>query len=320
MRLALVSQELRSLLLESFGKEDYLESFPQVFGRTAIAQHFEVHSNGKLAAFAASIPFHWHAQGQRITGHCVGSVCSHPEFRGKGFALKAIVSAEIYARNVGADFIFLFSDLDEFYKKAGYSSYGDETFAPLAVAPEATAVAKKNLKQLIRLADIAGPTTQNIYHHTQTSSTTEIPASTLAAIWNFVEQHSHKSENSMSFSEFLTLMTIPNVEIHWLEKNGVFQSLLFIGKGADFTNVAHSVSALGNSALANLLSLFFQATPQRQLLLMIPPALQSIGSQLATAGTPAFYAKQLVASGLRADLIRAVLLNNNLYPRTFQSI
>jgi hypothetical protein len=315
-----ISPELRYLLLECFGKDHYCESFPQVFASSHFAEAFEIRHQGKLAAFAASIPFHWTQNGKRIVGHCVGSVCSHPEFRKQGFAQRALTLAEIHARNMGADFVFLFSDLDAFYRKAGYCPFGAEHFASLSHHPQATRVSQENLRRLVALANPTSADAAAPYWECSTEQLDELPNGGLAALWRLLERQRHPSENLLSFSDFRSLMTIPEVTAHVLGQPIDPKAVFFVGKGADFENVAHSLAAPSKSLVAILFQHFFHKHSTSQLLFMLPPSWRNLSEELATVSTPAFYAKPLGGAGLDVKQMSSLLETNKLYPRTFQSI
>ncbi len=311
-----LSRDLQLLLLESFGKANYAESFPQVFGPGTTAKHFILREKNTLAAFCASIPFHWCVGGRRVTGHCIGSVCSAEKFRGQGFASKVITLAEIDAKNCGASFTFLFSELDVFYQKLGYQPYGKELFAPLAASPAFNQTATQNLAAL---AEIGQKTSASLrYRFTRPGET--IAAEHAKALWALISHFSHSSENILAFSEFQRLLAIPRVEIHTLWDTTTPVAVFFVGKGADFENVAHSVSACSPELLGKLFSCHFEKFPGSSLLLMLPPGAQTLSQLLTTTETPAYFAKILSQTPAEHLALELLLAGERLYPRTFQSI
>ncbi len=309
-------QELPLFLLESFGKSGYMESFPQVFGNNASGKHFHIRKDGQLAAFCASIPFHWSVNGTRICGQCIGSVCSSEKYRGQGSAREVMTLAELDARKNGADFTFLFSDLDSFYRKLGYHPYGEEIFVALGVSPAINDAAQKNLQTLLKIQ--SSEASKLRYGYTKPGET--LSESNLIALWNLIQRTSHHSENTLSFLDFSILVQIPEVEIHTLWRNETPVAVFFVGKGADFQSVAHSSAAENLHLLARLFSCYFSKFPGRSLLLMLPPKSEKLAKEFYTASSPAYYAKVLDTSAQNYDFIVSLITSGALYPRTFQSI
>lgn len=308
--------KLQLLMLESFGKSNYMESFPQVFGEHASAYHFEIQRENHLAAFCASMPFHWTHNSSRYTGHCIGSVCSNEKFRGKGFASQAITLAEIYAAQCGAHFTFLFSELDAYYRKLGYESFGEERFAPIGRSPDNNHVARNNYEKIIKHTDHVS----DIFRYGYTLPGEAISQEHKVALWSFILNTSGPSENILSFPDFTTLLSIPEVEVHTLWSAHNVEAVFFIGKGADFQNVAHSISYKNTKTFALLLAKYFEKFPGRSLLIMLPPGKSPLARDLEITRTPAYYAKILQSSPCDKETILSLLNKNLFYPRTFQSI
>ncbi len=305
------------MLLECFGTKQFTKTFPQVFGTNSTAKHFQVRSEKTLAAFCASFPFHWAANGALITGHCIGSVCSAEKFRGRGLAKDVITMAEIHAAQNGAQFTFLFSELDSFYQKLGYRPYGIERFTALAMSPAINSTATQNLSHLVKLSE--NLSTQSLrYGFTQPGEKISDPKT--AAIWNLLTSTSHSSENILSFSEFRLLLTIPGVEIHTLWEHETPRAVFFVGKGADFRDVAHSACAQNKLFLAKLFAQFFDKFPGRSLLFMLPPEPGLQFPELQITTTTSYFAKILSTPQHKPTLIQQLLESGALYPRSFQSI
>jgi predicted N-acetyltransferase YhbS len=309
-------RDLQLLLIESFGKDNYAESFPQVFGSLATAKQFIIRDNHAVAAFCASIPFHWQVNDCRITGYCIGSVCSSEKYRGQGFASRAISLAEIDAKSNGADFTFLFSDLDIFYRKLSYQSYGKELFAPLAASPAFNQTACQNLIELKKMSS----DTDHSLRYGFTKPGEAISPDHTMRLWNLVSKSSHPSENILGFSDFQQLLNIPLVEIHTLWHGATPVAAFFVGKGADFENVAHSAAAEHPTFLAKLFSCHFERFPASSLVFMLPPGERALSQHLTCTNTPSYFAKILRDAPLEHSKIERLLCDGILYPRTFQSI
>jgi hypothetical protein len=115
-------------------------------------------------------------------------------------------------------------------------------------------------------------------------------------------------------------MAIPEVTAHVLGQPADPKAVFFVGKGADFENVAHSLVAPSKSLIAILFQHFFHKHSTSQLLFMMPPSWRNLSEELATVSATAFYAKPLGGAGLDVKQMSSLLEANKLYPRTFQSI
>lgn len=356
--------ELFELLDLGFSTQGYTENFPHVFARGTLRDVCLVRVQGRLAACATLYPLTWCVQGDRREGqssgrsasgsaspveaqtlraYCVGSVCTHPEFRGRGLARAVLDFARAQALARQADFIFLFSELGDFYAKAGYRPAGLEHFVPLPKKASAAAVTlgvsgtastatadsttsakaepKTNAYMLASMASTLEATGYAKSRQFCYFKDAEALASgfCLARLWRFVNTQADPANSVLGYREFFWLASIPHMECCLVLKEGQPVAVAFIGKGSDFQEVIHGLAYVDTKDLVWLVAKLREAFPKRDFLLMTGPNYKDFGVRFAMTTAPSLLCQTLKPLTLPQVLLEKMFSKNRLYVRSLHS-
>lgn len=231
-------QDLLKLTNTCFNSINYTNNFPQVFKESMAEFLFLLKSDNIPVAFCSLYPLSFSLEGKtRVRAYCIGSVCSHPNYRNQGIAAKTILLAEKKAKEELADFIFLFADNNKLYSKLGFTSCGQTYLAPIS-KEKSNKIQYKNylsinnfLRKNLNLNEIKYFTYKNL---------TQLSENIKAKVWRFIIQYSHSSEAVLGFLEFKDLLKINNMQLIISELDGNIIAISFLNKGDDFQNVIHA--------------------------------------------------------------------------------
>lgn len=219
-KLALLHEEefnqIRELTSLCFQSNDYFKNFPQIFKPENSHYFILLKEKDKLVSFCTVYPTYFYIPAF-LTGYCIGSVCTHPDYRKKGYATQILAQAEAKVRAWQGDFIYLFSNKNELYERAGYQLCGETYLAKL-----------KSAKELIKVTN-----------KTKIISYTE--ENEIAKVWNFIVRNSKVGESLLSYLEFKDILYIKNMKIFMLIEDEKLCSVCFLNKGDDFQNVIHGI-------------------------------------------------------------------------------
>ncbi|MGG3468199.1 GNAT family N-acetyltransferase [Neobacillus pocheonensis] len=98
------------------------EAFPQVFS-PALKQSYGAFINGKLISFIGLVPSVIHLGSAEIQAYSIGSVCTHPDHRKKGYASILLNIVFDHVKRANAAILFISGSLP-LYIKAGCLFYG----------------------------------------------------------------------------------------------------------------------------------------------------------------------------------------------------
>lgn len=221
--------DIETLSSVAFKTSDYLSNYPQVFKAAYKDLFFFKYIDNKLVSFCALYPLKFlrnlvdgdHKNCQTLSSYCIGSVCTHPNFQGKGHASKLLQQAISYCKHeLAADFVLLFGQDNSFYKKIGFELTGNIFFAPITHQ-----IILDNLPNLV---------------FTQIKNQ-ELSLTQKTNIWQFIINHQDESEPIFSFLEFCDVIKTKNIEIFTLEKESKIKCVAFLHKGDDFKDVIHGI-------------------------------------------------------------------------------
>ena len=109
---------------------DFTTLLPRLYGEGSdgAAHHFLLREDGRIVATILSYPIPVHVGGQTLLSLGVGSVSTHPRFRGQGFMKTLLAAVDDRARELGADFAVLGGQRQRYehfrYVHAGYQLRG----------------------------------------------------------------------------------------------------------------------------------------------------------------------------------------------------
>lgn len=105
------------------------QAFPKVFS-PALRQCYGAFENHQLVAFVGLVPSLLRIGGARLQVYSLGSVCTHPDYRGKGYASDILEKVQTHLQKSGASLLFV-SGNRSLYRKMGCFSFG--TFARFTI-------------------------------------------------------------------------------------------------------------------------------------------------------------------------------------------
>ena len=214
MKLAIESDvreaaELMRSVLRPAG--ELASEYPLVFSEEGAGQLLSLRDGGRVVSTCAVIERTLiYPGGERKVG-LIGSVVTHPEARGRGYATKVLEYAEETLREQGCDHALLWADDPVFYGRRGYALEGHEVD--------------------FLVDDGASPfpsTTLNVR-----------PLSTGEgrAVHSLYSKHDARVERSAA--ETTELLTCPRMTVLVAEREGEIVSYVCFGRGADLEGVAH---------------------------------------------------------------------------------
>ena len=109
---------------------DFTTLLPRLYGEggDGAAHHFLLREDGRIVATILAYPIPVHVGGQTLLSLGVGSVSTHPRFRGQGFMKTLLAAVDDRARELGADFAVLGGQRQRYehfrYVHAGYQLRG----------------------------------------------------------------------------------------------------------------------------------------------------------------------------------------------------
>lgn len=231
-------QDLLKLTNLCFNSNNYLNNFPQVFKETFKEYLFLLKNEKNSVAFCSLYPLSFSFGGKtRISAYCIGSVCTHPDYRNKGLAYNTIHLAEKKAKENSADFIFLFADNNKLYSKLGFTSVG-KTFLASISKYSGNKIHFNNYMHIQNfLKSDKNNSSLNYYNHYELENLEE---SLKAKLWQFIIVNSHYSESILSYLEFKDILKIKNMSLYYCECDNKVTAISFLNKGDDFHNVIHA--------------------------------------------------------------------------------
>ncbi|CAN7323495.1 GNAT family N-acetyltransferase [Paenibacillus sp. LjRoot56] len=107
------------------GQKSMLKAFPNVFD-PRLNQSFGAFENGKLVAFMGLVPSVVHVSAAKLNVLSLGSVCTHPNYRGKKIASNMLRDVHTHAERIGASMLLVSGD-GPLYMRSGCHYFGRVT-------------------------------------------------------------------------------------------------------------------------------------------------------------------------------------------------
>lgn len=118
--------------------ERYMESsFPALF-QTGISHSYGAFTpEGVLVSFMGMVPVQIQSGTYTVSAYSIGAVCTHPDYRGQGFAGQLLELCRQHARSAGASVLFISGDRS-LYTRAGSVPFGQISVFELSTASLST--------------------------------------------------------------------------------------------------------------------------------------------------------------------------------------
>jgi N-acetylglutamate synthase-like GNAT family acetyltransferase len=314
------TKELKALTNEAFALDDYCSNFPQIFSPLSPynVRAYKDPLTSHLAALVVFKPFYFYDHHKLFTSYGIGSVAISKRHQNKGLGSEILKSLLFELTKEPIDFIFLFSEKRTLYENLGFSKVHE------AFTLDLQTLRLKELKKDV-MAYMGKEKNQSSFLLEEGKTFEKIEAQTLneealISLWTFILKCPSLGsvEPFLSFLEFKSLMTIPNLKIFLLKKEKRLLALHFFEKGDDFPSMHHGFYA---SSLENLsLHLCFLQTffkDQKTSLFLTPcekQALQEIALNPFFSPYSSFYIYEQKPS------MKRLFEEGKLTLRAFQSI
>ncbi|SEM84719.1 GNAT family N-acetyltransferase [Lihuaxuella thermophila] len=100
------------------------DGFPHIFSDTLAGQSFAAFEDGKMVTFLGLVPSVICVGRARLSVYSLGSVCTHPDYRGRGYASKVLEKVLAHVEGAGAS-LLLVSGTGPLYTRANCHLFGD---------------------------------------------------------------------------------------------------------------------------------------------------------------------------------------------------
>lgn len=118
-------------------------AFPAIFS-PALSQCFGTFVDGKLAAFMGLVPSVVHVGPSRLMVYSLGSVCTHPNYQGKGYASMLLAQVQNFIRQANAA-LLLVSGERSLYTRANCFAFGQVSEITLEADSDAITAAETDI-------------------------------------------------------------------------------------------------------------------------------------------------------------------------------
>ena len=214
------SAELMRTVLRPTG--ELAPEYPLVFGESGSGQLLSLREGGRVVSTCALIErVLIHPEGETKVGF-IGSVVTHPEARGQGYATKLLEYAEGKLRDAGCAFALLWADDPVFYGRRGYALDGQEVDFLVDKESGAFPVADLNIRPLAKGE-----------------------SGDIHALYS-----KHEARVARSATETSMLLACPRMTVLVAEREGEVISYLCFGRGADLEGVAHEWGGNADGVMA----------------------------------------------------------------------
>lgn len=186
------------------------EEYPSVFRACPGGESLYIQEGDRIVSHAAFVEREFQHPAVRIKIGLIGSVVTHPSYRGRGFATQLIQRACKELKKRGCVVAMLWSDQTEFYAPLGFHRAGKE----------------QDLRFSAELmgSDFGIVRPMNFDHDAH-------------FIWRMYQKQHCRLDRSLE--EQKKLLKTPKAQVFVTEKDGKLTSYLVINKGADFTDYIH---------------------------------------------------------------------------------
>ena len=185
--------------------------YPLVFERGSGAAWAVIEDNGQPVSACALLPRELWVDGETLRVGLIGSVVTHPGYRGQGLASRVLQAAEQELQRRGCLLAALWAEDAEYYAARGWRAWGSEV--DCVVPRELTRMLPEPLQ--VRLATGADATA---IHRLYTT---------------------HRRRVARTRGETAQLLRIPRMDVLVRERDGEVVAYSCLGRGADLQDVVH---------------------------------------------------------------------------------
>lgn len=186
------------------------EEYPSVFKSCPGGESLFIRDGEKIISHVAILEREFQHPCVRMKIGLIGSVATHPDYRGRGFATQLIQKACAELKKRGCLVAVLWSDQKDFYLPLGFHRAGreqDVRFSPEIAKNDVGVVRPMNFEQDAHL------------------------------IWRLYQKQPCRLDRSLE--EQKKLLKTPKAQVFVTEKEGRLSSYIVVNKGADFTDYIH---------------------------------------------------------------------------------
>jgi hypothetical protein len=305
--------EIISLTNLSFQKKNYIKNFPQVFKTANKEFLFLIKYNNIPVAFCSLFGVTFQIEKNTLIGYCIGSVCTHPNFRNLGLAKKILALAEKHAYQKYADFVFLFSEKVHFYSQLNYVQAGKVSLAQFS-KKSTQPKGYHNLEQLQKL-------TSNIdflknYTLFYRKNAHDLLEEEKRKIWSFIIQKSIIGESILSYLEFSDIIKIKQMSIYYLLKKDEIKCVCFFNKGDDFENVVHSTYYEKKDYILYIIKEILKK--KKEVIFFTGPLYKDFESHFMYENIPCMFLKTFNEKKLPNIVLQNLCIKNKIFVRSLQ--
>jgi GNAT superfamily N-acetyltransferase len=186
------------------------EEYPSVYRSCPGGESLYIQNNDEIASHVAFLEREFQHPFLRMRIGLIGSVATHPKYRGRGYATRLVKQACAELKKRGCVISLLWSDQPDFYLPLGFYRSGREQ--DLRFSPKLT----RAVSGVVRPMDF-----DKDAH----------------LIWRLYQKQSCRLDRSLE--EQKKLLKIPNAKVFVSEKDDVLTSYIVVNKGVDFTDFIH---------------------------------------------------------------------------------
>jgi GNAT superfamily N-acetyltransferase len=234
--------------------------YPLVFGAGSPGQVLAIREGGKVVSACAILKRDLIYPGGCTSVGLIGSVVTHPEVRGQGYASKLLEFAEETLRGDGCAHALLWADDPVFYARRGYALDGSEV-------------------------DFLVDRTLGAFPATATK-VREMRADESAVVHDLYSRHA--SRVGRTVAETGTLLSCPRMTVLVAELKGEVRAYLCFGRGADLDGVAHEWGGTPEGVMACLDELLVE---NESVFVMAPGDPGAMGEHLDSLGALRAYGR-----------------------------
>ncbi len=250
----------RDLIQSVLGDDRQLaREYPLVFDENARGEIVSIEVDGEVRSACAVIERELVLPDVRVRAGFIGTVVTHPEFRGRGLAGRVLARAEEWLAQRGALVAILWGDDQGFYARRGYQPFGAEV--DFALAPEL-------------VAQLPEPTGVREYDVEDASAIHDLYAA-------------HPERVAREPEETLALLGAPDMEVLVCERWGRVSGYSCLGRGRDFRDVVHEWAGDAQTVMMLVRAHMERREARgeaRDLYLMSPPSAKDLCARLTAVG------------------------------------
>lgn len=217
-----------------FDVKDYVKGFPQVFDNFNDSMCIVKSVADEIVSFCAFNEVNFLLDKTPIRALCIGSVCTHPDYRGKGYGEEVMIKTVAEGKKRGVDVLILFSAVEEFYHRIGFETCGGDVLFKFDMGEVGDLVGRKTKS----LCNTNGEIDRRIVYEAHPDRLANLPKKEL---WEFICNHSASGESELGFEEFCAILKTIDMSVAYSKHDDAIVACGFYGKGHDFKNVFHGI-------------------------------------------------------------------------------